>query len=153
MTRGGKQQTELRGYDYYNAEDSFLKWYIDYLKAFWKRPGNPINVIVIAHMLEHENKNIMTNITVKTRRIVTAGKAIGAYIPAQFDDVYVFGTREIGGASVQDPISRIHHLMTTVTQGEDDAKTAFNLARETDFTDGSLYDKLLSQIAGSEMML
>jgi hypothetical protein len=43
--------------------------------------------------------------------------------------------------------------MTSETSGDDDAKTAFLLAKYTDFTDKSLYELLQSQIAGKEMFL
>lgn len=151
-TSGGKDQVEFRGYDYYNAEDSFLKWYIDYLKALWLKPGNPKHVIVVAHILTHEQTNIITKVTTRTRRIVTAGKAIAAYIPAQFDNVFLFGTQQTGGLSINDPLKTTHKVITQ-TYGEDDAKTAFNLATETDFTGKNLYDELQKQIAGAEMFL
>src|SRR5271157_2684148 len=153
-TRSGSKMVELLGYDYYNAEVRFIDWILSAAKILYSRPGNPKNIIFIGHIVETRSKpNITTGLVTVTRSIMTLGNKAPAMIPGEFDEVYMFGTKEIGGASAQDPESKIHHYMTTVTAGEDDAKTAFNLARETDFTDGSLYNKLIAQITGAEMMV
>lgn len=137
-TRGGTQQIELRGYDYYNGEDSFLKYYLDNMKALWARPGNPKHVILIAHVLTAETTDIKTKVMTRTRRIVTAGKNIAAYIPAQFDEVYHFG--HVAGSLGSD--EGIRHVCSTEAIGEDNAKTAYKIPRLIDFTNGSLYDIL-----------
>jgi hypothetical protein len=76
------------------------------------------------------------------------GNEAPAMIPGEFDEVYMFSTSEEAGLGSD---SEIHHWMSTQTEGEDDAKTAYNLTRRTDFTRKSLYDLLKIQIAGSEM--
>jgi len=153
-TRGGSKMVELLGFDYYNAEVRFIDWILSAAKILYSKQGNPKHIIFIGHIVEIRSKpNITTGLVTITRSIMTLGNKAPAMIPGEFDEVYMFGTKEIGGASAQDPESKIHHYMTTVTAGEDDAKTAFNLARETDFTDGSLYNKLIAQITGAEMMV
>ena len=136
--RGGKH-IELRGYDYYNAEDNFLKFFIDGLKALWLKSGNPKNVILIAHVMTSETMDISTKEIIKTRRIVTAGSKIAAYIPAQMDEVWHFGI-ERGGILMNDKSPKIKHFCITESMGDDYAKTAHSLEYKIDFTNGSLYD-------------
>jgi hypothetical protein len=149
-TRGGQKMVELMGYDYYNAEVRFIDWILSANKLLWSAPGNPKNIIFIAHIVTVETKpDLKTKMVTKTRSIMALGNRAPAMIPGEFDEVYMFGTSEQGG--LDSPESQIHHHVITQTSGEDDAKTAYNLARETDFTKKSLYDLLKGQIAGAEM--
>lgn len=150
QTRGGKQMVELLGIDYYNAETRFFDWIIDANKVLYSRPGNPKNIIFTAHILTTESApDLKTKIVTRTRSIVTAGRKVAAYVPTQFDELYLFGTSETGGLDGKE--SNIKHMMTTETSGEDDAKTAFKLQKITDFTNKSLYDELQLQLAGQEL--
>lgn len=136
-----KAMTELRGFDYYNAEDSYLKFYVDALKVMWSTPGKkPYNVIITAHVLYSEQANIATGNIVKTRRILTAGQKIAAYVPAQFDDVFHFGTSP--GDLFSEKGDRVKHFCFTEAVGDDFAKTAYRLPPKIDFTNASLYEKL-----------
>lgn len=148
-TKGGSKMPELRGYDYYNAEDSFLKWYIDKLKVLWSREKRPHHVIVIAHVMTSESQDIKTKEVTKTRRIVSAGQKIAAYIPAQFDECYHFlaGHGDIFGTGENS--ARVRHFAVTEAIGDDYAKTAYRLDGKIDFTNGSLYEKLAAQISSS----
>ena len=139
----GASTIEIRGYDYYNGEDNFLKFYIDVLKALWSRDGNPKHVIVIAHVLTSETKDIKTNLVTRSRKIVTAGKNIGAYIPAQFDEMYHFAT---GYPDIGSNSKTVPHLATTEAVGEDNAKTAYNFPSLIDFTNANFYE-ILNQYA------
>jgi hypothetical protein len=139
QTKGGKQQSELRGFDYYNAEDNFIKYYLDMLKILWKQPGNPKHVILLAHILSSEQVNAMTGAVTKTRRIVTAGTKIAAYIPAQFDNVFLFGRQDPEFGSDDQTKRRI---CITQAIGDDDAKCVYRFPSQIDFTDRSLYDEL-----------
>jgi hypothetical protein len=76
---------------------------------------------------------------------------VAAYVPTQFDEVYLFGTAPGGG--LDGSSSRVRHIMTTETCGEDDAKTAFKLEQSFDFTDKNLYEMVQAQIRGSEMFI
>jgi hypothetical protein len=135
---------ELRGYDYYNGEDSFFKWYIDKLKFLWSRPGNPKHVLVLAHVLTSEQAGPPgTTIKTVTRRIVTAGSKIAAYIPAQFDELYHVATDQ--GDSF-DPSAAIKHLCFFQGVGDDSAKTAYNLVAPIDFTNKSFYELMSDKV-------
>lgn len=135
---------EMLGYDYYNGETRFIKYILDVLKALWKQPGNPRNVIVIAHVLETEREDIKTKIVTKTRTIVTAGKAVAAYIPAQFDDEWHFALErpDLGSDS-----GSIGHVVCTESFGDESAKCSIRLPRYIDFTEtgkngGNLYETI-----------
>jgi len=143
-TRGGGGQVEMMSIDYYNAEDRFIKYYLDVLKALWARDGKPKNVIVIAHVLSSESQpDLKTKMITKSRSILTAGRKVAAYIPAQFDDVWHFGfMRPELGASDE----RVKHVVTTEAFGDDSAKTAYNLPSVIDFTRKSLYDEVLKYL-------
>lgn len=143
-TKAGGKMIEIRGYDYYNGEDNFLKWYIDSLKFLWARPGNPKHVIVCCHVLTSEQAGPPgTTIKTITRKIVTAGSKIAAYIPAQFDEVYHFAT---DSGSAFDANSATRHICLTQGFGDDSAKTAYNLPKEIDFTNDSLFDKISDKV-------
>lgn len=143
-SRGGKM-VELRSYDSYNAEDGFLKFVIDALKILHSRPGNPRHVVIIAHVMTSESQDIKTKEVTKTRRIVTAGSKIAAYIPAQFDECWHFGISH-GDLLASGDQPRVRHFCTTEAIGEDFAKTAFRLPYKIDFTNGSLYDLIRGDI-------
>lgn len=143
-TKTGAKTIELRGYDYYNGEDNFLKYYIDTLKFLWARPGNPKHVILCAHVIVSEQSGPPgTTIKTITRRIVTAGNKIAAYIPAQFDEVYQFATDQ---GSAFDENSQIKHLCYTQGVGDDFAKTSYNLPAQIDFTNKSLFDLISDKV-------
>lgn len=141
----GSKPIELRGFDYYNAEDNFLKYYIDSLKMLWQRPGRPHHVILTAHIMTSESENIKTKEITKMRRIVTAGQKIAAYIPAQFDECWHFATDH---GDILSDTGRVKHFMVTEAIGEDYAKTAYNLPAKVDFTNGSLFQKIANSIDG-----
>lgn len=147
----GGSMIEPLGYDYYNNEVRWIDWILSASKVIWSAPGNPKNIIFIAHVTEIKSKpNIETKLVTVTRQIMALGNKAPAMIPGEFDEVYLFATAEVGADKDG---SVIHHYVTTQTCGEDDAKTAFKLAKVTDFTDASLYDMLKAQILGSEMFL
>ena len=147
----GKFKQELMTIDYYNAETRIVEHIVDLCKMLYIQPDNPKNVIFTAHIISHDSApDLKTKLVTRTRRIVTAGKAVGAWIPSQFDEVYLFGTSEMGDL---DGESHVRHIMTSETSGEDDAKTAFHLEKYTDFTGKNLYELLQAQQAGKEMFL
>jgi hypothetical protein len=117
---------EMLGYDYYNGETRFFKYYIeDVLKTMWMDPNkNPKHVIVIAHVLTVEREDPKTRIKTVTRSIVTAGKAVAAWTPAQFDEVWHFAVEAPDLGSDDRKGKRI---CMTSNYGDDYAKTAYNL--------------------------
>ena len=144
--RGGNMIEPL-SYDYYNSEVRFIEWLIGITKVLYTRPGNPKNIIFTAHLIESKSKpNIETKLVTVTRSIMSLGTKAPAIIPGAFDEIYMFGTSEEGFGD-----SQTKHMMFTQTTGEDDAKTAFNLAKMTDFTNKPLYDLLKAQLVGQEM--
>jgi hypothetical protein len=142
-TKAHGKSLEVRGFDYYNVEDNFLKFYIDSLKELWMRPGKPYHVILIAHVMSSETTDIRTKEITRMRRIVTAGSKIAAYIPAQFDETWHFYTSH--GDLLADT-GAVKHLVTTEAIGEDYAKTAYRLPNKIDFTDASLYEKIEGEL-------
>ena len=144
----GYKSVELRGYDSYNGEDSFLKFVTDGLKDLHYGTGNPKHVILIAHVMTSESTDIKTKEVTKTRRIVTAGSKIAAYIPAQFDDVWHFGI-EHGDTIFNDKAARVKHFCVSEAIGDDYAKTAYNLPYKIDFTGGSLYDLVKDELTNN----
>lgn len=155
-TSGGGSQVEMLGIDYYNAETRFVTWLMDATKTLYARPGNPKNIIFIAHVIVAESApDLKTKVVTKTRSIVTAGRKVAAYIPTQFDDVYMFGYSEVGGGEVQADGRRSegkteYHILTQPS-GEDDAKCSFRLRKSTDFTNANLYELLSAQIKGQRL--
>lgn len=131
-TKGGGKHVEFRSYDSYNAEDMFLKSCIDELKFLWSRPGNPRHVIVCAHILSHESIQ-----KTQVRRLVTAGKAIAAYIPAQFDEVYHF----VAESGIEAD-SKSKRMIYTDAVGDNNAKTAYRIPISFDVSNQNFYDRL-----------
>jgi hypothetical protein len=151
MMKNMKKMGEgLVGYDYYNAETNFIERYLlDACKALFVRAGNPKNIIFIAHVMTSESApDMKTKIVTRTRRIVTAGRSVAAYIPTQFDDKWHFAYR-IGNDG------RNERVALTESIGEDFAGTSFRLPAEIEFTgkppffeEGNLYKKFMKIISG-----
>jgi len=149
-TSGGGKMIELMSIDYYNGQVNFFeRYWFDALKALWVRPGNPKNVIIIAHVMTTESSpDLRTKVVTRTRSIVTAGRAISAFVPTVFDDMWHFGyEREMDG--------RLRHVVYTQGFDEDSAKTSFRLPYKIDFTgepplyeDGNLYNKFSKILRG-----
>jgi hypothetical protein len=138
-TSGGKSQIELMGIDYYNAETRFIEQYwLDRLKSLWAKPGNPKNIIVVAHVITSESAPALgTGLITRTRGIVTAGRKVGAYIPTVFDDAYHFGYEQdmIGG------VNKRVCLFSAV--GEDFAKSSIKVPDKMEWTGRNFYDQLM----------
>lgn len=148
-TRTGNEQLELMGYDYYNGETNFIqRYWIDAMKSLWARPGNPKHILFIAHVMTNESApDIKTKVITTTRRLVTAGRAVAAYIPAQFDDMWHFGYEIDFSTGTNKRL-----MMTDVCGVEatkiDSAKTAYKLPSKIDFTNKNLYEILMKHING-----
>jgi hypothetical protein len=141
---GGSKQIEMMGIDYYNAEDRFMTYFIDQLKVLWARPGNPQHVIVTAHVVTEESApDIKTKIVTKTRRIVSKGRKPAAWLPTEFDNMFIFGHQlpDLGVTGAQ-----VRRICVTESYGEDSAKCILPLPAEIDFTNGSLYDKMFPHL-------
>lgn len=138
-TKGGA--IEMMGIDYYSAEDRFCSYFVDRMKELWARPGNPKNVILIAHVVTVESSpDLKTKLVTRTRSIVSKGKKFAAYLPTGFDNVYLIGHENPGIDDIRQEVKRI---CVTSCFGEDSAKCSYNFPDKIDFTNGSLYEKLL----------
>ena len=133
----GEQAVDVMGIDYYNAEANFFeRYFMDEMKYLWSRPGNPKNVIVLAHIIKTESgPDLKTGIVTTTKRIVTAGRKTAAFIPARFDEDYTF-TIERNSFSSEAP----KRVMYSVPFMDDDSRTALNLPEKIDFTNKNFYD-------------
>lgn len=150
-TGAGKPMLEAININIYNHETRFISYILDTAKLLWSRSGNPKHIIFTAHVITSESApDLKTKIVTRTRSIVTAGRKAAAIIPTEFDNIFMFGYKEDGG--LDGSASTIRRLALTVPAGEDDAKSALNVSREIDFTNGSFFDIVQSQIAGVEMM-
>ena len=140
----GKSNTiEMMGIDYYSAEDRFCTHYIDKLKKLWAREGNPKHVIIIAHVVTVDSSpDLKTKLVTRTRSIVSKGKKFAAWLPTGFDNVYIFGQEPPNLGDIDQSVKRI---CKTEAFGEDSGKCSFNFDKTIDFTNGSLYEKLVSQ--------
>ena len=151
-TSGGGKMVELMGIDYYNAETNFIELYlIDALKALFARPGNPKNIIMIAHVMVTESApDLKTKIVTTTSSIVTAGRKVASYVPTCFDDVWHFA-HEMGFDD-----GNVRRLALTQNFGTESAKTSFRLPNnKLDFTgtaplfeDGDLYKIFMKHLKG-----
>lgn len=126
---GGIAVNELEDY---NAEAGAINEMMALLKdinTFHKVP-----VILIAHVIEVGQKPGQAS-TTSNRRIVTAGKAPAAKIPAVCTEVYHFNFKPgiVAGTG--------GYVMITENNGDDFARTSIGLPKEMPFTDEPLYEK------------
>ena len=132
---------EMMSIDYYSAEDRFCTYFVDRLKSLHARVGNPKHVIFTAHVVTVESSpDLKTKIVTRTRSIVSKGKKFAAWLPTGFDNVYIFGRQlpELG-----DLDQSVKRIVKTSAFGEDSAKCSYNFPDVIDFTNGSLFDKLV----------
>src|SRR5487761_175294 len=143
LTRVGKSgQLEAIPIDFYNGEDRFCTYFIDRLKVLWARVGNPLHVIVTAHVVVTESSpDLKTKIVTRSRSIVSKGKKTAAWLPTGFDNVYIFGRQLPEFGDINQSVKRI---IKTEAFGEDSAKCSYNFPETIDFTNGSFYDILIN---------
>jgi hypothetical protein len=147
-TKAGTSKADLMDFDYYKAEMRFTDWLMSVNKVLWARNGNPKHVLFTAHVVTTEQKNIMTGLVTRTRSIVSQGNKVAAFIPTNFDNVFMFGYQEIGGLDGQE--TEIKRFALTRPMGEDDGKSSYDLPRMIDFTNGNFYEKLMASIRGQK---
>lgn len=132
---------EMMGIDYYSAEDRFCTYFIDKLKTLWARASNPRHVIVVAHVVQVDSApDLKTKVITRTRSIVSKGRKFAAWLPTGFDNVYIFGRQLPDMGEINQTVKRI---IKTEAFGEDSAKCSYNFPETIEFTNGSLYDKLI----------
>lgn len=123
----------VSGIEDFNAESSVLSELAALTKDIYEY--QKINVILIAHVIQVDQKNIDGSTHV-SRSIVTAGKKIAAKIPAYCDEVYHFNINKgfVEGAGGK-------YALLTEHNGDDFARTTLPLAKEIEFGGDSLYEK------------
>jgi hypothetical protein len=148
-TKGGGTQIELMSIDYYNGEMRYFYYFLDWLKAMWAKPGNPKHVLLTAHVITKESApDLKTKIVTRTRTILTSGRAAAAFIPTQFDDVFLFSQQREGGMVMNDPDVKTKRIVRFQPIGEDDARTSLPIPAFIDFTNGNLFDRIQKSIRG-----
>lgn len=144
-TKNKNKQLDMMAIDYYSGEDRFCTFFINQLKRLQAREHNPKYVVVIAHVLTVESApDLKTKLTTKTRSIVSKGRKVAAWLPTEFDDMYVFGYEQTNPFEENYKPRRI---CITESYGEDTAKCSVRgLPMRIDFTDGSLYDGIFNRV-------
>lgn len=116
----------------YNAESAALQELIALTKEI--HTSYKVNIILIAHVVQAEYRNSLTNETHVSRTIITAGKKVAPKIPAYCGEVYHFDIKKgpvIGQGG--------DYRLFTENTGDDFARTALDLPREIVFNDKPLY--------------
>lgn len=136
-----KDNIDPIGMDYYNTETAFFcTYFISALKRLWMQPGNPKNVIVIAHDVAYESApDLKTKVVTTTRSILTTGRKPATWIPTQFDDMFTF-VNETQAFSTEGAVRKAQ----TVNIDVNESRTTLNLPREItlDFKNGTFYDAI-----------
>lgn len=128
---------QVAGVEDFNAESSALQDLISKLKDI--NGYHKCNVIVIAHVIQADYRNTVTQETHVSRTIVTAAKKNAAKIPAYCSEVYHFNIKkgfDAGGPG--------EYSLLTEHTGDDFARTALPLPREIVFKDKSLYKEWIA---------
>jgi hypothetical protein len=121
----------------YGAEAAALQELIALTKDIHKY--HKVNIVLIAHVVQAEYRNTVTNTTHVSRTIITAGKKIAPKIPAYCGEVYHFNIKKGFGADEEGKYS-----LFTVHTGDDFARTALPLDKEIVFGDEPLYDRWIA---------
>lgn len=147
-TKGGSAQIEMMGIDYYSAEDRFCTYFIEQLKKLHARPGNPKHVLITAHVITTEGSpDLKTKIVTRTRSIVAKGRKVAAWLPTEFDNVWLFGYALPDLGSISDKVT---WFVRTSAFGEDSAKCSLVLP-ETIMIKSNLYDEIQEILEWSKM--
>lgn len=146
-TKNKNKQIEMMPVDYYGGEDRFCTYFINQLKKLWARPGNPKYVIVTAHVLTVDSApDLKTKIVTRTRSIVAKGRKVAAWLPTEFDNMFIFGFEQGNPFNESQGEESVRRICLTEAYGEDSAKCALvGMPRQMDFTNGSLYEKMFNR--------
>ena len=116
----------------YNAESSALLELVSLLKDIKKYHN--VNIILIAHLIQAEYKNVSNNSSNVVRTIVTAGKRVAPMIPAYCEEVYHFFLKKSFNADEGGD-----YAILTSSTSEDFARTQLPLDKEIIIADKPLY--------------
>jgi len=120
----------------YNAESAALQELIALTKDI--NAYHKVNIILVAHVVQAEYRNVTNNTTHISRTIVTAGKKVAPKIPAYCGEVYHFNIEK----GFEEGRGGDYSLLTEHT-GDDFARTAIGLPSKIVFGDKPIYDTYL----------
>lgn len=127
-------QIPVNSIEDYNAEDSALSELLALTKDIHEY--HKIHIILIAHVMVIEYRNLTNAETHISRSIVTAGKKISLKIPAYCEEVYHFNIEQ----GIQVGVGGKYGLLTQHS-GDDFARTTLPLPNKIVMGDDPLYDK------------
>ncbi len=89
-----------------------------------------------------------TSVT-KTNSLVTYGNKIAGLVPGRFTEIYHFGQDNVWDGTRG--VNRLKYVVHTEAQGDEYAKTALNLPKSLEITNGLFYDIWKSSLKFSEV--
>lgn len=109
--------------------------------------GLKCHVVLIAHTVEVEYKDITGNVTT-SQQLLTGGRKIAAKIPSIFNDVYHFYQ-----TSAAKPSEPNNFMCRTKASGVDWAGSIYPLPRELHFTNQSFFNVMQGELSKHEIEL
>ena len=106
-----------------------------------------IHVILIAHVIETEYKNMVNNTTRVTRELLTAGKKIAASLPTDFNEAYHFYAQSDPMSPDDKPVFKA----VTTCNSIDWAATVKKLPASIDWTNKNFYSEIRKCLAGNAL--
>lgn len=122
----GKGPIQISEYEDYNTEASAIAYMLSVLRSL------PCHTILTAHVIEAAN-------AANPLRLLTGGKAIAAETPSYFDEVYSFHAE-------QELTGEVLYKAYTIPRNGLPGKTALNLPKSFDHTNGSFYKLLKAHL-------
>ena len=136
-----KGEISLLEIDDYGAETRLISELLDDLKII--RVKHKVNIIMTAHVMEKEIKNLKGEITETQQYLIAYGTKVVNKIPAAFNEVYHFSAEPAFDIS-----ESAKYVVKTQSVGKDFAGTALpGVPSEFDWTnEPSFYNKLMSYV-------
>lgn len=104
-----------------------------------------VHVIVIAHVIQVETKNIKNNSVSVSRQLLTAGKKIAAKLPVDFNECYHFYVNSSMDPNNDEP----EFTAVTKSNSIDWASSAMGLPTKIEWTNKNFYEEIQKYIAGN----
>lgn len=137
-----KGNISLLEIDDYGAETRIISELIDDLKIIHRK--HKVNVIMTAHIMEKEIKNLEGKVTEIQQYLICYGTKVAAKIPGAFNEVYHFYVKEN-----IDPTVGGQYMVKTQSSGKDFAGTALpNIPTEFEWTNKNFYNTLMGYVNG-----
>jgi hypothetical protein len=129
LMKGGLEVSQMGDY---GGETAAL---IQMTDAFHAINDKGVKIIVIAHVVETETKDIKTGEISSSRQLMTGGKKIAVEMAGYYDAFHFYTTTGFSGAP--------EYEVLTKNAGDDWAKVSFDLPRKITWTDKDFYQVLL----------